>query len=383
MMEEIDFSSDPETVPSSAFGEFRGNLPLSSGTTSASAPSTKNSNSYHNSNDTEQPPRIQFPRTSGSMNNRATFLRDTIQSQIVPTSEQLQKRKQQAGRVLKNFGNRLQKINLGKLIDQMEQDQGLANSLESLNCRMKEEVERQEVRREAEELTLKVITDHLDGFLIAHPLRGTYEEWISDLHPENANQGKLFVDIQQIDERFYVLESDHRKLWNAAIEKQHKENEEKADTNNGNDNHQQQVSYAHRLVEARSQIWGKTPGANININAHPQNAKSGYCNHSMGGGGDGNGNGNGDNHSVRMPTNSNAVIDLLSGSIDFHSSNNGRAASSAVPTNNTVTEEIDFFAPTTTTIAPAGAGDSDGNNGFKTAQGVAKEEDPFQDLINF
>lgn len=161
-------------------------------------------------------------------------LRDTIQSKL--QSEQLQKRKQQAGNVLKNVGSHLQKINLSKLIDQMETDQHYANSLEKLNERMKEEVERQGVRREAEARTLEVIQDHLEVFIQEKP-EATYEEWIEDLHPENANQGKLFNDIQEIDSRFYVLESDHRRLWNEAMEKIE-------------DN-------VHRIVQPRTQIWGK------------------------------------------------------------------------------------------------------------------------------
>ncbi|KAL3922500.1 MAG: hypothetical protein SGARI_006438 [Bacillariaceae sp.] len=175
------------------------------------------------------PPHISPPNAS----RPGARLRQKIQTKL--KSEDVQKRKQQAGKAFKNFGSQLQKINLGKLIDQMEQDQGVADSLESLNDRMREETERHEVRREAEARMLEVIQDHLEVFLQEHEM-ATYEDWIEDLHPENANQGKLLSDIQEIDQRY----SDHRRLWNEAIEKL-EDNE-------------------HRIVEARTQIWGKADG---------------------------------------------------------------------------------------------------------------------------
>lgn len=327
-MEEIEFAAATTT----ATEEDQGQSSVSSN--GAGAPAV--APAANNNNNNSEP--LRLPRTGGS--SRGAFLRDTIQSQI-PSNEQLEKRKQQAGRVFKSFGNQLSKINLSKIIDNMEQDQGLADSLEKLNSRMKEEVERQEVRKEAEELTLKIITDHLDEFLVENPL-GTYEEWIQDLHPENANQGKLLSDIQQIDERFYVFESDHRKLWNDAVEKQQQQQGNNADNNN---------SYAHRLVEARTQIWGKAPGANANAS---QNSKSGYSDDSV------------DNNNI--PTN-NPMIDLLSGSVEF--------AAPPPPKDNGV-EEIDFFAPTTTHAGGGGR-----NTGIEMEQNIKKEEDPFQDLIKF
>jgi len=205
-----------------AFGSAVATAPTESSTTG---------NNAGNSNDNEQ---LQLPRVGG---NRGVFLRDTIQHAAVsmPTKK-----------VFKSLGNQLSKLNLGKLIDQMESDQGLADSLEQLNCRMKEEVERQEIRREAELTCKKVITDHLEQFLIAHP-NGTYEEWIQDLHPENANQGRLLSDIQQIDERFYVFGSDHRILWNEAVRNQQQQQQQQPVDDVSN-------NYAHRLVEARTQL---------------------------------------------------------------------------------------------------------------------------------
>lgn len=183
------------------------------------------------------------------MQSNGEKLRESIQGHL--QREQLEKRKEQASKALKKIGGKLQKINLGKLIDSMEQDQGLADSLEKLNGRMKEEVERQEIRREAEARSVDVIQSHMDEFLEMYP-RATYEEWIQDLHPENAYQGKLLSDIQEIDARFYVFESDHRRLWNNAIRDKD----------------------VYRIVEARTQMWGKTSGA-VGSDAEPIDLLSG------------------------------------------------------------------------------------------------------------
>jgi len=258
-------------------------------------------------------------------------------------NEQIQKTKQQAGRAFKSIGSQLGKINLGNVIDKMEQDQGLADSLEKLNSRMKEEVERQEVRREAEELTIRVITDHLDEFLTKNPV-GTYEEWIQDLHPENANQGQLFNDIQQIDERFYVMESDHRKLWNHAIEKQ-----EKAKHGNANN----KDMYAYRLVKPRTQIWGKAPGAATNVS--PQ---TGFTDTSPG-----------------ENTTQNPLIDLLSDSVGT-GENVISNPTSTTHNNQGSIEEIDFFAPAPVKNRAEVGGNAD-------LERVGKGNDPFADLIQF
>ena len=295
----------------------------------------------NNNNTTSEP--IRLPRTSGA--SRGTFLRDTLQSQI-PTTEQLQNTKKQAGKLLKGFGNQLSKLNVGKLIDKMEQDQGLADSLEHLNMRMKEEVERQEVRREAEELTLKLMTEHLNGFLVENPL-GTYEEWIQDFHPENANQGKLLSDIQQIDERFYVMESDHRRLWNDVIEKQ--EEEKSGHTND-------KTSYAHRLVEARTQIWGKAPG--VSPDKMSKNRANGEPVDFL----DGNPN----------PTNHAPPIDLLGDSYT-HSTTPASHIANGI-------EEFDIFAPTP---IPATNDDSGEKLCVEAGQNGSKKDDPLQDLFQF
>ncbi len=69
-----------------------------------------------------------------------------------------------------------------------------------------------EICKEAADACLRTIIDHLDEF-IEEFLHCTYEEWISDLHPENATG-------DQIDRRFYVEKSDHRLLWNLYMDKE-------------------------------------------------------------------------------------------------------------------------------------------------------------------
>ena len=123
-------------------------------------------------------------------------------------------RREKVKQGFQKFGSKLQKLNLGRLIDQMEQDQGLADSLEQLNEQMQEEMERRDIQREAEQACMQTMVDHLNEFLQQKP-DGTYEEWIQDLHPENVHDGKLLSDLdKEVDLRFYVEESDHRLLWN-------------------------------------------------------------------------------------------------------------------------------------------------------------------------
>lgn len=322
MMEADD--SFPGAMKTATDGDTNYSISSAAARTGVNASSTNNVNNTGLGHEDDEP--LRLPRIGG---NRGGFLRDTIQSQL-PTNELLQKRKQQAGRLFKSVGSQISKINLGKMIDQFEQDEGLANSLEQLNYRMKEEVERQGVRREAEELTFKVITDHLNEFLIENPL-GTYEEWIQDLHPENARQGMFFNDIQQIDERFYVFESDHRRFWNEAVEKQ----QQQKNGDNANNN-----SDAHRLVQARTQIWGKSQSS------------------------------------------SNPMVDLISGSVEFQASDDSAIDStndyswSKNTTHSLPSDDADSFVGTSTNTGQEAIHNSSNEQ-------IIKEENVSEDLIKF
>lgn len=112
----------------------------------------------------------------------------------------------------------LQKINLARLIDKMEQDQGMADTLERRNRDLRDEQDARQMMREAEAACTEAIESHLTSFVQLNP-HATYEEWISDLHPENLHEGKLLEGMgKELDHRFYVAESDHRLLWNRNID---------------------------------------------------------------------------------------------------------------------------------------------------------------------
>ena len=56
-----------------------------------------------------------------------------------------------------------------------------------------------------------MLSDHLEGFISAHSA-ATYEQWITDLHPENAKSTR--GADESLDHRFYLESSDHLKMWN-------------------------------------------------------------------------------------------------------------------------------------------------------------------------
>lgn len=110
----------------------------------------------------------------------------------------------------------LQKVNLPKLIDRMEQDQELADQLEFVNEDTREEEARNQIVRESLAACRAAIEEHLVEFLMRRP-HASYEQWIQELHPENVSPGGIFDDLQEVDSRFYVKESDHRILWNSKV----------------------------------------------------------------------------------------------------------------------------------------------------------------------
>jgi hypothetical protein len=106
--------------------------------------------------------------------------------------------------------------------------------LEQINREIVEEQERQLLVRDSGMACLEEMIMHLQQFLVQEP-HGTYEEWIACLHPENVTIVKQQKpanasgfrkdspdstdnDILVLDHRFYVTDSDHRKLWNAFLD---------------------------------------------------------------------------------------------------------------------------------------------------------------------
>lgn len=72
------------------------------------------------------------------------------------------------------------------------------------------------LKKEAYEACLDAIREHLVAFLSETP-KARYEDWVEELHPENAQSRRNLVHGKSIDHRFYVEESDHRKLWNENL----------------------------------------------------------------------------------------------------------------------------------------------------------------------
>ena len=94
------------------------------------------------------------------------------------------------------------------MIDALEKKQELADYMEEMNNENSEEQERKRLCREATAACLKEIHDHCIRYLKQHPDDASYEEWIKECHPENAELG-------YVDHRFYVRDSDHRIIWNS------------------------------------------------------------------------------------------------------------------------------------------------------------------------
>ena len=98
----------------------------------------------------------------------------------------------------------------------MEEDEA-RTEIEKYN-RMQEEKrdleEMMRLKQEAEERCLVETKDHLLNFITEYP-DVKYNQWIEDLHPENAHDGTLLEGMgKTIDHRFFVEESDHRIMWN-------------------------------------------------------------------------------------------------------------------------------------------------------------------------
>lgn len=72
------------------------------------------------------------------------------------------------------------------------------------------------LKQEAYQACLDAIQQHLTAFLSETP-DCTYEEWVAELHPENAKSTRNLVRGKSIDHRFYVEDSDHRQLWNQNL----------------------------------------------------------------------------------------------------------------------------------------------------------------------
>lgn len=102
----------------------------------------------------------------------------------------------------------INKVNIGKWIDDLEKDQELADELERINEEHQAEAERRHLVVQVREACMDAIRTHLVSFLQENP-EGSYEDWVAELHPDNVSEHDASVD-----HRFYVEDSDHRILWN-------------------------------------------------------------------------------------------------------------------------------------------------------------------------
>ena len=195
---------------------------------------------------------------------------DMIQhQQQLHTQQQPRRRRDKAKRIvqkgLRSARDIIQKVNIGRWIDDLEQNQQIADDLDQINQDNQEEEERKQLVQQVHMKCMQAIRDHLESFLQEHP-HGTYGAWIAELHPENVILAKTTtttatppkdtastasmvnnengndttttikpppppIQPLQIDPRFYVADSDHLQLWRDRHTTNHNHN------SNDNNNH--------------------------------------------------------------------------------------------------------------------------------------------------
>lgn len=138
------------------------------------------------------------------------------------------------------------------------------------------------MKKEAEDSCLRATTEHLLSFIRDHPdsIHATYQQWIADLHPENAHDGTLLEGLgKTIDHRFFVEESDHRRIWNDNLctyildEEKDRENDQENSHSSlmeGRDfvpaRARQHDQYGHAVI-ATDILSGSTSGDVVNDNS--------------------------------------------------------------------------------------------------------------------
>mmetsp|Transcript_31770 Transcript_31770/g.47224 ORF Transcript_31770/g.47224 Transcript_31770/m.47224 type:complete len:270 (-) Transcript_31770:132-941(-) len=115
---------------------------------------------------------------------------------------------------VQSLSTRVQQMDIFASLKQEEEDDAAERRRQQ---EADENAARAAVIRESQEACLRHMQADLVGFLEKTP-DGTYEQWIESYHPENAFEGSLLPGLSKtIDHRFYVKESDHRKLWNDNV----------------------------------------------------------------------------------------------------------------------------------------------------------------------
>jgi hypothetical protein len=131
-------------------------------------------------------------------------------------------RKQRLRKLATGAKTVVDKINIGKWIDNLEKDQELADHLEVVNHEYQQVSSQKILVGHVREECLDGIRQHLEQFWENHhhsewtgatlPLP-TYEDWIRQLHPDNVQPDGT------IDARFYIPDCDHLVLWNQNYNK--------------------------------------------------------------------------------------------------------------------------------------------------------------------
>jgi len=166
--------------------------------------------------------------SSGTQRPR-TFSAEVLRGRAFSEGERLKKHIAQVDRqrIKQGLGSAVNALSnvssfaLKPLRDMQTAEQIHAKSVDAEERGARREIQEQrdlaemmKMKREAEESCLNATVEHLVGFIQEHP-RATYHQWIEEFHPENAHDGALLEGLgKTIDHRFFVEESDHRRMWN-------------------------------------------------------------------------------------------------------------------------------------------------------------------------
>uniref|UniRef100_A0A6U6E044 Uncharacterized protein n=1 Tax=Odontella aurita TaxID=265563 RepID=A0A6U6E044_9STRA len=153
-----------------------------------------------------------------------------------------------SGKKIVKFGEKtaLVKSSSKRLIAKLarkDNDKDTSDDLNQIDYDAAEEVERLEIVRQSEEACRQEMQAHLRDFRRTRGGGSSYESWVANLHPENveyeipeelleaaqmdeakngeeqeSTDNSVKVATKKVDNRFYVDESHHRRMWNDNLE---------------------------------------------------------------------------------------------------------------------------------------------------------------------
>ena len=197
---------------------------------------------------------IQWSQVAIERRRKLQELHDSIrkkeQEQLI-IIENKRKERSRFGTRLKNgihaIGNVLQKVNIAKWIDDLEEQQEIIDQYK--RQQNEEEEERLRIIAEAHDACMNAIITHLHSFLV-DDTKASYEDWIRELHPDNILINKK-DGTEQLDPRYYLIDSDHRIMWNDMI-KQLEQQQQQQINSNAENNNTDGSNFTSRIVEARN-----------------------------------------------------------------------------------------------------------------------------------